>query len=263
MKSNKLREFIKEVQYVNRNPRDNSVLELLEDASTNPEIILEKDTELFRSRIISDRKHINKEKGFYGYGSKDSFIPPRAKTADMRANYRYIPYLYCSNHRYISIIEVRPRFGAEVSIATIKVQDRLTLLDFTMQKHVGKITSTKKNLFEDLSELFSRPIANSDEVLDYIPTQYIAEYAKNLGYDGISFKSSLYTGVLDDIGTSDVDAGRFYPRINIVIFNYNKCVPVSSNVYKIIDSYLECEQIDHDTQRRIVLNPINEAMSRL
>ncbi|MCL2367301.1 MAG: RES family NAD+ phosphorylase [Oscillospiraceae bacterium] len=263
MKSNKLREFIREIQYVNRNPQDNRVLSLLEDTSTNPEIYLEKGTELFRSRIISDRKHTNKEKGFFGYGSKDSFVPPREKTSDMRANYRYIPYLYCSAHRYISIIEVRPRFGAEVSVATIKVQDELKLLDFTMQKHTRKIVATKKNLFEDLSELFSKPIANSDDMLDYIPTQYIAEYAKNLGYDGISFKSSLYTGVLDDIETSDIDAGGFYPRINIVIFNYDKCIPVASNVYKIADSYLECEQIDADVQRQLILSPVSEALRDL
>ena len=43
------------------------------------------------------QKHTNKEKGFFGYGSKDSFVPPREKTSDMRANYRYIPYLFASN----------------------------------------------------------------------------------------------------------------------------------------------------------------------
>jgi len=221
MKSNKLRKFIWEIKYVNRNPKNNSILELLDEGlNTNPEFILEEGTELFRSRIISNRKDTNKEKGFYGYGLKDSFIPPQEKATDMRANYRYIPYLYCSNHKYISIIEVRPRFGAEVSVATIKVQDKLTLLDFTMQKHVKRISATKKNLLEDLSELFSRPIVTSDDVLDYIPTQYIAEFAKNLGYDGISFKSSLYTEVLDNIAASGVDTNRFCPRMFLSI---SKC----------------------------------------
>ena len=35
--SNKLKEFIDEIQYHNRNPIDNSVLKMLEDIDTNPE----------------------------------------------------------------------------------------------------------------------------------------------------------------------------------------------------------------------------------
>ena len=144
MKSNELEKFIEEIKYVNRNPKNNSVLQLLESQGKNPEIILEKDSQLFRSRIISDGDKINEEKGFFGYGSKGSFIPPRERAVDMRANYRYIPYLYCSNHRYISIAEVRPWLAAEVSVATISVQEKLTLLDFSMQEDIKQITTAKK-----------------------------------------------------------------------------------------------------------------------
>ena len=38
--SNKLKEFIDEIQYHNRNPIDNSVLKMLEDIDTNPERII-------------------------------------------------------------------------------------------------------------------------------------------------------------------------------------------------------------------------------
>jgi len=78
MKSNELEKFIEEIKYVNRNPKNNSVLQLLESQGKNPEIILEKDSQLFRSRIISDGDKINEEKGFFGYGSKGSFIPPNS-----------------------------------------------------------------------------------------------------------------------------------------------------------------------------------------
>ena len=39
--------------------------------------------------------------------------------------------------------------------------------------------------------------------------------------------------------------------------------PVASNVYKIADSYLECEQIDADVQRQPILNPVNEVLRDL
>lgn len=257
MKSRKLKDFIKEIQFKNRNPRDNSVLLLLNEIETNPELVLDKGSLLFRSRIIRDRNQINKEKGFYGYGPKDSFVPPREKTSDMRANYRYIPYLYCSNDKYISVIEVRPRLSAEVSVATIMAQDKITLLDFTMHKIPERMTVVKQNLFNDLSELFSKPIANNDDVLDYIPTQYIAEYAKNLGYDGIAFDSSLCSKtsqkILPDENISSV-------RINIVIFQYANCTPIGSNVYRIAESYLDCIQIDQDENRNAIMSPVNEAL---
>lgn len=53
------------------------------------------------------------------------------------------------------------------------------------------MTDTKKNLFADLFALCSYPVITDDNILDYIPTQYIAEYTKRLGYDNIAFKNSL------------------------------------------------------------------------
>lgn len=246
MKSRKLSEFIQEIQYKNRNPKDNRVLELLEDKMTNPELILLENEKLYRSRIIYKSSLINKEDGFHGYGEKESFVPPAEFAGDMRANYRYIPYLYCANDKYLSALETRPRLSAEVSICTIVVQEKLTLLDFTMKDVPKGMADVKKNLFTDLSELFSKPVAKDDDTLDYIPTQYIAEYSKNLGYDGIVFKSSLYK--------TDESIEVTVP-VNVVVFNFTKCRPISSNVYRITNNYMDTEQVDSDTKREAILNP--------
>ncbi len=244
MKSRKLAEFINEIQFINRNPKDNSVLDLLDDISTNPERIITKGTLLYRSRIIQDEKKINKEPGFYGYGPTESFVPPKKLSRDMRANYRYIPYLYCTDHPYLSVIEIKPRYGAHVSVATIISKEYIRLLDFTMRFQSKKMTDVKQNLFHDLSELFSKPVTVDDDILDYIPTQYIAEYVKNLGYDGIAFKSS-----------SNMKS-QLPEKMNIVIFKYEKCDPVCSNIYCITGSYIECEQIDDDADRKQITNSI-------
>lgn len=144
----------------------------------------------------------------------------------MRANYRYIPYLYCTSTPYLSIVEVRPRLGMKVSVATIMVNENLRLLDFSMQGYSkNKPSGTKQNLMGKLSQLYSTPIVEDDDTLDYIPTQYIAEFVKNMGYDGIAFKSSLY----DDKN-----------ELNIVIFNYDKCEAVESVVYTVEQSYYSC-----------------------
>jgi hypothetical protein len=87
MKSAKLREFIKEIQYHNRNPKDNSVLNMLDDLSTNPEQVLNGGAELYRSRLIADDDKVGKQSDFFGFDADGSFIPPVSKTKDMRANY--------------------------------------------------------------------------------------------------------------------------------------------------------------------------------
>ena len=38
------------------------------------------------------------------------------------------------------------------------------------------------------------PMRRFDSVLDYVPTQYICDYVKHLGYDGIRYKSTLVEG---------------------------------------------------------------------
>lgn len=245
IRSKYLQEFVREIQYHNRNPQNIDVLKLLEDLSTNPERRINKGTNLYRCRIIEDVAKIGKELNFFGYGKKDSFVPPAKATRDLRANYRYIPYLYCANHPYTALVEVRPRLGAGVSVATIKVTNDLLLLDFTLKNIPKKITEAKLKLFSDLSMMYSKPVTVEDDILDYIPTQFVAEFAKNLGYDGIVFRSSLTPELEGHENSEPQDLDRY----NIVVFNYQKCEPVASNVVMVTRNYLECEQVDDDLRR--------------
>ena len=239
IRSKYLKEFIEEITYHNRNPRDLKALELLNDISTNPEIKVKENEPLYRSRVIRDMSKINKAPGFFGFDADSSFVPSKECARDMRANYRYIPYLYCSNHPYLSIVEVRPRLGAFVSIATIAAIEELTLLDFTSTYKPSKMTPAKENLFSDLSGLYSKPVTDEDDVKDYIPTQFVAEYVKNLGYDGIVYRSSL----VPEIYRAGIK------RFNVVVFTYSKCKPIKSNVIQISKDYLEGVQTDSDSEK--------------
>lgn len=245
IRSKYLKEFIKEIQFNNRNPRDLKAIKLMDDLSTNPERVLSVGTKLFRCRIIEDRSKVNTEKGFWGYDASGSFVPDPELSKDFRANYRYIPYLYCTNHPYVALLEVRPRLGSCVSVATICVNEEIRLLDFTMQNPSKRMTPAKRNLFADLSLLYSKPVTRDDDILDYIPTQYIAEYAKNLGYDGIAFRSSL----TPELNHQDTEKHVELDRYNIVVFKYAKCSAVKSNEVKIIENYLDCQQIDTDSEK--------------
>lgn len=54
--SRKLSEFIKEIQYKNRNPVDNNVLKMLQEMETNPELLFDSQQYLYRSRIVRNRQ---------------------------------------------------------------------------------------------------------------------------------------------------------------------------------------------------------------
>lgn len=253
LKSRYLQEFIQEITYNNRNPKDIKALSLMEDISTNPERIISPGEKLFRCRIIKKGDTTNQKKNFFGFDDKGSFVPPPESTRDLRANYRYIPYLYCANDPYIALVEVRPRFGANVSIATIEVKDKLTLLDFTNGKKPSKMTDAKVNLFSDLSSMFSKPVTDDDDITDYIPTQFIAEYAKRLDYDGIVFRSSL----VPDINEHQLE------RYNIVVFNFHKCKAVRSNVIEITNQYYDCNQTDNDPNKLSIQSFVEEELNNI
>lgn len=236
--SRKLSEFIKEIQYKNRNPVDNNVLKMLQEMETNPELLFDSQQYLYRSRIVHSKDKLNGEYPFFGFGKDGSFVAPSECTKDMRANYRYIPYLYCATRPYLSVVEVRPRLGARVSVARIRVNERLRLLDFSLQNYPKGMKSVKINLFHALSQLYSKPVTEDDDTLDYIPTQYIAEFVKRIGYDGIVFKSSLY---------NDENS------VNVVIFNFDKCEAVGSVVYDVTRNDYTCEMEDPVSELRLNL----------
>lgn len=253
---NLLNDFCEEIKYKNRNPKNTEILKMLDDYETNPTIVLQKGELLYRSRIIDDVSKIKGESPFYGYDANNSFVPPKNKTKDMRANYRNIPYLYCAADKYTSIVEVRPTISSKVSVATIQIYETLKLFDLTIKNNLLQIPAQKKTVLQELSELYSKPV-NDDELLDYIPTQFIAEYIKNNNYDGIAYMSSL----TPEIKTNNFNLVDTSKRYNVVIFNYDKCKVIKSNVYSIDKICFEPNQIDDDTIRDNPTSAIIEELS--
>ena len=135
----------------------------------------------------------------------------------------------------------------------ISVNEDLRFLDFTNANKPSKMTDAKVNLFSDLSALYSKPVTDDDDIIDYIPTQYIAEYAKNLGYDGIIFKSSI----VPEINETNLD------RYNVVVFNFDKCQVIKSNVLKVTRHYIDCEQTDADSEQINIESYISELLGSL
>lgn len=141
----------------------------------------------FNNEILN---YFRKKKRFWGYNAKDSDAPPVGTASSGRANAQGISFLYSSDNIKTAMAEVRPHSGQDVSVATIRINNALRLFDFS--GHTKEDDLNDRFILSILCRLFSIP-KNGDES-SYYATQYIGEYIRELGYDGLRFKSSLVNG---------------------------------------------------------------------
>lgn len=150
--------------------------------------VLKKATKIYRARKGRFTKH-------------DELEAPKKELLlkGGRANPAGIAMFYAALTEETAISEVRPYKGAEVTVATVSPIEDLMLVDLSHVKYIKSpfmyedITHEvgSMNLLYGLQETLSKPIDPDKSEIDYVPSQYLTEYLKSLGYDGIVFKSSL------------------------------------------------------------------------
>lgn len=176
----------------------------------------------FRARIGSE---MNAKRQEVPFSLKNMGAPPIDKTRNGRANPVGIPYLYLATNRETSISEVRPWKEAKVSVAEVSIIEPVKIIDIT---NVPPITSPFENtdlrkaienriLLSRLSYDLAKPINPNAGEYEYIPTQYLSELIKHLGYEGIKYKSAMGDGC------------------NLVLFNENK-VRISNVELIVVDN---------------------------
>lgn len=120
---------------------------------------------------------------FKGFNKKESTAPPKDFVVAGRLNPSFIRYLYVAEEEETAIYEVKPKLQQRISIARCHPKKELKIFDFS------SVSYDEDQLLGIISEKFSEPCHSEEK--DYIPTQYLAEKIKLMGYDGIMFKSSL------------------------------------------------------------------------
>lgn len=128
--------------------------------------------------------------------------PPATLTKPGRANPAGISYLYLSEGVSTTLYETR---------ATL--YDFITIGEFTLVEDMVVVNLRETHIYDTLyvaeeegrlehfmmhlpflcllEQELSKPLRRSDNELDYLPTQYLTEFIKSLGYDGVEYKSSL------------------------------------------------------------------------
>ena len=169
------------------------------------------------------------------YESKDMGCPDKRKAAAGRANPQGIPYLYLSKSIETTLYEIRASFLDDVSVGTYKIKDDvdIILVDFTTSasafRNIDQIKDYTKSMLlkKFISADLSKPIRRYDSKLEYIPTQFICEYIRNItDVDGILFNSSLHTG------------GK-----NIVLFAQDKVECSSVAMHRVTHIEIEAKEI--------------------
>ena len=131
--------------------------------------------------------------------------PPKRLTSHGRANPAGIPYLYLGSTATTAAAEVRPHTGEVACVATFEVPPiravdlrapRKAVSPFIFQdpSSIGQLRADLP-LLERLGEELTRPVLPAGAAIDYIPSQYLCEFIKKRGFQGVVYRSSVSDGI--------------------------------------------------------------------
>ncbi len=150
-------------------------------------------TEFYRARISHSKN---------GYNKDEMNAPPRGKRSAGRINPEGIGVLYLSSDDKTVLNEVRATTFDYVTIGQFKSLRDVKVVNlsgisgtspFLYQGELEKYAANRK-VFKEIAIEVAKPLRRSDSPLEYLPTQYIAEFIKSQGYDGVEYASTLREG---------------------------------------------------------------------
>tara|TARA_R110002074_G_scaffold228259_2_gene399947 strand:+ start:153128 stop:154141 length:1014 start_codon:yes stop_codon:yes gene_type:complete len=189
------KELRDELRYKNRFfPTSNLDFYALEKLFGSLQLELEQETNWYRARIQSDEIVFNES---------EMGAPPHKLSSFGRANPAGIPYLYLASDKITAISEVRPYTGEKAAVATFNINKELSVIDLRDPRDtispfmfLDNLLSIREDVLflDQLGIELSQPVLPNYAAIDYTPTQFLCEFIKKSGYDGVMYKSSNGTG---------------------------------------------------------------------
>jgi len=160
--------------------------------------------------------------------------PAAAVTLPGRANAVGVSYLYAAADERTAVAEKRPHRGALVTLASGRTTRELRLVDLSAGMTLSSpfecngdyLPSLVESceLFNNLNSEFAKPLRHTDDVHEYLPTQFFADWVKDHHYDGIRYGSAMSEGgtniVLFDPAAVELTAVRLV-RVDAVEVIYS------------------------------------------
>lgn len=124
------------------------------------------------------------------YKSKDLMAPPARSCRAGRINPAGLPFLYVADTVDTVLREVHQKSGTVISIGEANPKRNLRILNLT---HSIEEEEKANSFRKVINNSFAAPIDYSKPALEYLPTQVVAIYIKDvMGLDGVKYKSSVH-----------------------------------------------------------------------
>lgn len=218
MKESSWERFMSSIKNINRFHSNHINLELLQKLFDSPSLQLQvskKSVTYYRARISGENAYSENEMG----------PPPYRLATAGRANSKGISCLYLANDVETALHEIRARDLDYVSVGKFVPNKELKLVDLSNLRKISPFSegtfgcewfAINMNILKKISDEIAKPLRRQDSELDYLPAQYIADFIKGLGYDGICYRSTLNIHGL-----------------NYAIFNYKKFECINVKLYRV------------------------------
>ena len=217
------KDFCKEIIYRNRFfPQKKLDAELICEILSYSESIISKGVCLFRARQSEDI-----------LSPKEMGPPPNTEAVAGRANPKWIPYLYLASNPNTAISETRPHVQDRITVGTFRANEQIKVIDlrnpyidtpFRWGDRLRFVLDIYAFL-RMLGDILSKPVRRNQAELEYLPTQYLCEFMKNQGYEGVLYKSFLGD------------------EHNIVLFDGQKVECIDTKLYKVASIKVQSDEI--------------------
>lgn len=116
--------------------------------------------------------------------------PPAKYAGAGRINPAGMPFLYTADGIETIKREVHQEEGTPLTVVKCSPNRTLRVLDLTIDDEEKKRVNSFRRVINDN---FSKPVDLNNSVVEYLPTQLIAVYIKDvMGLDGVKYTSSVY-----------------------------------------------------------------------
>lgn len=147
---------------------------------------------LFRSRICHNET---------GYRRTEMGPPPNDKAKGGRVNPVGISVLYLSDEKETTFYEIRAGVYDYVTVGKFRLLRDIEVINLVNIDHISPfigidygfdLTQYAVNIehLKMIAQEVAKPMRN-DNALDYLPTQYISDFIRSKGYDGIEYGSTM------------------------------------------------------------------------
>ena len=192
---------------------------------------------LYRARTVGAQTYCdltvdedeNNNVSIFGFAPNKMLAPPAEKTTAGRANKTGESFLYLANKPEVCCAEVRPIFTEMISVVQFKTKEDIRILNLK-SCNVQTAGLVEIEMLKRVMLAFVEPVKDQNDD-NYLLTQYIADYYRGKGFDGIKY-GTLNSNVSDNF--------------NLVVFDENYVTwdqEQKSEVYRVISKSMSFQNL--------------------